>query len=155
MRPDADDLTSYQPHTFQPVVPANAGTHSHSFELIRPLWPQLPDHRRRWLWIPDRALAFARLSGMTNADFRFDFQTANSTLLVIASAREPIHRAANSKLDCFVAFAPRNDGGEIFTHIFTISRQTIRRRPCESRDPYSAAWRFGTVADSFCPKKRL
>jgi len=40
---------------------------------------------------PGSALAFARLSGMTGADFRFDFQTANLTLFVIASASEAIH----------------------------------------------------------------
>jgi len=57
---------------------------------------------------PGSALAFARLSGMTGADFRFDFQTANLTLFVIASASEAIHIFFHC-MDCFVAFAPRND----------------------------------------------
>src|SRR4051794_6242373 len=74
-------LISHQPRMFQLVVPANAGTHSHSCELIRPLWPQLADQRRRWVMDPGSALAFARLSGMTNADFRFDFQTAMTPLV--------------------------------------------------------------------------
>src|SRR5215210_721476 len=40
------------------------------------------------------------------------------------------------------------------THLRTLAAN-LRCRPCESRDPYSAASRFGTVADSFCSKKRL
>src|SRR5260370_15296557 len=64
-----------------------------------------------------RADPLARLSGTTwvNAFADFNFQT-----FVIASASEAIHRTANSRLDCFVAFrlrslsyggqvAPRND----------------------------------------------
>src|SRR3954451_10681592 len=36
-------------------------------------------------------------------------------------------------------------------------RVLVRRRPCESRDPYSAAWRLGTVAVccSHHPRKRV
>src|SRR5215210_7911993 len=40
------------------------------------------------------------------------------------------------------------------THLRTLAAN-LRCRPCESRDPYSAASRFVTVADSFCSKKRL
>jgi hypothetical protein len=39
--------------------------------------------------------------------------TADAGTSVIASASEAIHRAANPKMDCFVASAPRNDGADI------------------------------------------
>jgi hypothetical protein len=43
---------------------------------------------------------------------RFNFQTATTT--VIASASEAIHRAAKQvRVDCFVAFAPRNDANAV------------------------------------------
>src|SRR2546423_8922067 len=76
--------------------------------MIRPLWPQLADHRRRWSSIPDRRSPSLACPGPTGLDFRFDFQTANLTLFVIASASEAIHIFFHC-MDCFVAFAPRND----------------------------------------------